>query len=163
MWFCTYQLHYNSSNLNTTQDICKFNNKMSNGNGLQWLTCWAASFWNLLGLQACLQFGQSPCNPVKNVTYLYLLASMHWVYTSPLFSCMWFKNARFNIPNTTKFTTFGTFNFTDISLFRDGNNPGKPYCTTLLSFAPAYLGYYRYIHNHICVLACNDPLLYRSR
>ena len=50
--------------------------------------------------------------------------------------------------------------FTDISLFRDGSNPGKPFCTALLSFAPAYLGYDRYVHNHICVLA-NDPLLYR--
>ena len=53
--------------------------------------------------------------------------------------------------------------FTDISLFRDGNNPGKPFCTALLRFSPAYLGYNRYMHNHICVLACNDPLLYRSR
>ena len=53
--------------------------------------------------------------------------------------------------------------FTDISLFRDGNNPGKPFCTALLNFAPAYLGYDRSIHNHICVLACTDPLLYRSR
>ena len=53
--------------------------------------------------------------------------------------------------------------FTDITLFRDGNNPGKPFCTALLSFAPAYLGYDRYVHNHICVLACNDPLLFRSR
>ena len=51
----------------------------------------------------------------------------------------------------------------DISLFRDGNNPGKPFCTALLRFSPAYLGYNRYMHNHICVLACNDPLLYRSR
>ena len=53
--------------------------------------------------------------------------------------------------------------FIDIPLFRDGNNPGKPFWTALLNFAPAYLGYDRYIHNHICVLACNDPLLYRSR
>ena len=53
--------------------------------------------------------------------------------------------------------------FTHISFFRDENNPGKPYCTALLSFAPAYLGYDQYTHNHICVLACNDPLLYRSR
>ena len=52
--------------------------------------------------------------------------------------------------------------FADISLFRDGNNPAKPFCTALLRFAPAYLGYDRYVHNHICVLACNDPLLYRS-
>ena len=49
--------------------------------------------------------------------------------------------------------------FTDITLFRDGNNPGKPFCTALLSLAPAYLGYDRYVHNHICVLSCNDPLL----
>ena len=53
--------------------------------------------------------------------------------------------------------------FADISLFRDGNNPAKPLCTALLRFDPAYLGYDRYVHNHICVLACNDPLLYRSR
>ena len=46
-----------------------------------------------------------------------------------------------------------------ITLFRNGNNPGKPFCTALLSFAPAYLGYHRYVHNHIRVLA-NDPLLY---
>ena len=52
---------------------------------------------------------------------------------------------------------------TDISLFRDGNNPGKCFCTALLNFAPAYLGYDRYIHNHTCVPACNDPLLCRSR
>ena len=53
--------------------------------------------------------------------------------------------------------------FTDISLFRDGSNPGKPFCTALLSFAPAYLGYDRYVHNHICVFTCNDPVLYKSR
>ena len=35
---------------------------MSIGNGLQGLTCRVASVWNLLGLRACLQFGQSPCN-----------------------------------------------------------------------------------------------------
>ena len=52
--------------------------------------------------------------------------------------------------------------FTDITLFRDGNNPGKPFCTALLSFAPAYLGYDRYVHNHICVLSCNDPLLFTA-
>ena len=53
--------------------------------------------------------------------------------------------------------------FMDIPLFRDGNNPGKPFWTALLNFAPAYLGYDRYVHNDICVLSCNDPLLYRSR
>ena len=47
-----------------------------------------------------------------------------------------------------------------ISLFRDGNNPGKPFCTALLSFPPAYLGYDRYVHNDICVRSCNDPLLF---
>ena len=31
--------------------------------------------------------------------------------------------------------------FTDNSLFCDGNNPGKPFCIALLSFAPAFLGY----------------------
>ena len=50
--------------------------------------------------------------------------------------------------------------FTDIYLFRDGNNPGKPFCTALLGFVPAYLGYNRYIRNHICVRSCNDPLLF---
>ena len=50
--------------------------------------------------------------------------------------------------------------FTDISLFRDGNNPDKTFCTALLSFSPAYLGYDRYMHNHICVLACNDPVYF---
>ena len=34
----------------------------SKGKGLQGLTCLAAPFWNLLGLRACLQIGQSPCN-----------------------------------------------------------------------------------------------------
>ena len=34
---------------------------------------------SLLGLRGCFQFGQSPYNPIKNVTYMYLLASMHWV------------------------------------------------------------------------------------
>ena len=66
MWFSTFQLLYNSNNLDTTQDMYKFIDKMSNGNVLQELTCWAASFWNLLGLRACLQFGQSPCHPIKN-------------------------------------------------------------------------------------------------
>ena len=36
----------------------KFNDN-GNGNGLQGLTCLATPFWNLLGLRACLQFGQS--------------------------------------------------------------------------------------------------------
>ena len=40
----------------------KFNDKMSNGNGLQGLTCLATLSWSLLGLRACLQLGQSPCN-----------------------------------------------------------------------------------------------------
>ena len=40
-----------ASNLDTTQDMYKFNDKMLNGNGLQGLTCLAAPFWNLLGLR----------------------------------------------------------------------------------------------------------------
>ena len=39
----------------------EFNDKILNGNGLQGLTCGATSFWNLLGLRTCLQFGQPPC------------------------------------------------------------------------------------------------------
>ena len=109
VWFCTFQLHWNSSNLDTAQDMYKFIDKMSIGDGLQGLTSWAASLWNLLGLRARLQFGQSPCNPVMNGTYIYLLTSMHWVQTSPLFSCMWFKNTRFNKHNATKFITLSTF------------------------------------------------------
>ena len=31
--------------------------------------------------------------------------------------------------------------FTVNSLFCEGNNPGKPFCIALLSFAPAFLGY----------------------
>ena len=53
--------------------------------------------------------------------------------------------------------------FTDISLFRDGNNPGKRSALPFKSLLQHSLGYFRYIHNHICVLACNDPLQYRSR
>ena len=79
LWFCTFQLHCNSSNLDTTQDMYKFTDKMPDGNDLQVLTCWAASFWSLLGLRACLQFGQSPYNSIKNVMYIYLLVSTHWV------------------------------------------------------------------------------------
>ena len=78
---------------------------------------------------------------------------------SPALVC--FKNTRFNIDNATKFTTFGTFQGHFSFLRRD--YPGKPFCTALLSFAPAYLGCDRYVHNHICVFTCNDPLLYRSR
>ena len=74
---------------------------------------------------------------------------------------VWFKNTRFNIHNATKFTTLGTFQGHFSFLRR--NYPGKPFCTALLSFAPAYLGYDRYVHNHICVFTCNYPLLYRSR
>ena len=44
----------------------------------------------------------------------------------------------------------------DITLLRDGNNPGKPLCSALLSFAPTYLGYDWYVHNHI---ELKDPLL----
>ena len=78
---------------------------------------------------------------------------------SPALVC--FKNTRFTINNATKFTTFGTFQGHFSFLRRD--YPGKPFCTALLSFAPAYLGCDRYVHNHICVFTCNDPLLYRSR
>ena len=154
MWFSTFQLLCNSSNLDTTQDMYKFIDKMSNGNGLQG----AASFGNLLGLRAaCLQFGQSPCNPIKNVTYLYLLANMHWVYYLPHLCDLRTLGLTYITPKS----KLHSVPFRDISLFRDGNNPGKPFCTALLSFAPAYLGYDRYVHNHICVLACNDPLLNR--
>ena len=54
VWFCTFQLHWNSSNLDTTQDMYKFIDKMSVGNGLQGIARWAASFWNLLGLRALI-------------------------------------------------------------------------------------------------------------
>ena len=56
----------------------KFNDKMSNGNGLQGLTCLAAPFWNLLGLsQHVYNLGNHLVITIKNVTYIYLLASMH--------------------------------------------------------------------------------------
>ena len=74
---------------------------------------------------------------------------------SPALVC--FKNTRFNINNATKFTTFGTFQGHFSFLRRD--YPGKPFCTALLSFAPAYLGYDQYVHNHICVFTCNNRLL----
>ena len=122
VWFCTFQLHWNSSNLDTAQDMYKFIDKMSIGNGLQGLTCWAASLWNLLGLRACLQFGQSPCNPVKNGTYIYSISRTFLFYATGIIQV-------------------------------------KPFYTSLLSVALAYIGYHRYVHNHICVLTCNDPLL----
>ena len=157
--FCTFQLHCSSSNLDTTQDMNKFIDKMSNGNGLQGLTCWAASFWNLLGLRACLQLDNHPviqsrmsrpsafwlaCTEYRLVPYCPAcgLRTLGLTYITP-------QSSLHSVP------------FTDISLFRYGNNPGKPFCTVLLSFAPAFLGYDRNVHNHICVLACNDPLLYR--
>ena len=157
---CTFQLHCSSSNLVTTQDMNKFIDKMSNGNGLQGLTCWAASFWNLLGLRACLQFGQSPCNPIKNSqechAHLPQLASMHWSLVPYSPAC---DLRTLGLTYITSQSSLHSVPY--ISLFRDGNNPGKPFCTALLSFAPAFLGYDRNVHNHICVLACNDPLLYR--
>ena len=75
---------------------------------------------------------------------------------------VWFKNTRFNIRNATHFTTFGTFQRHFSFLRRD--YPGKPFCTGLLSFAPAYLGYDRYIHNHLCFyLQWSSPLTEASR
>ena len=69
----------------------------------------------------------------------------------PYSPCMWFKNTRFNIRNATKFTTLSTFH--GHYSFPRRDIPGKPFCTALSSFVPVYLGYDRYVHNHICVLA----------
>ena len=82
---------------------------MSNSNGLQGLTCWATSFWNLLGLRACLQFGQSPCNDNQecHIHPSFWLACTEY-RLAPYSPCMWFKT-RFNIHNATKFTTLSTF------------------------------------------------------
>ena len=137
---------------------------MSNSKGLQGLTCWAASFWNLLGLRAaCLKFGQSLCsrNQECHVHPTFCLACTEY-RLAPYSPCMWFKT-RFKIIRTPQ-SSLHSVPFMDITLFRDANNPGiiKPFCTALLSFASAYLGYDRYVQIHICVLACNNPLLYRS-
>ena len=134
-------------------DMHNFIDKMSNGNGLQGLTCWAASFWNLLVYEhvynlgnhlviqsrmsrtstfglACTEYRLVPCSPACDLR----TCTLGLTYIKP-------QSSLHSVP------------FTDISLFRDGNNPGKPYCTVLLSFAPAFLGYDRYIHNvqsHLC-------------
>ena len=106
-----------------------------------------------------LQFGQLPCNPVKNVTYIYLAYTEYrFVPYSP--AC---DLRTLGLTYTTPQRSLRSVPFTDISLFCDGNNPGKPFCTALLSFVPAYLGYDRYVPNHTCVLTCNDPLLNRCR
>ena len=54
---CTFQLQCNFSNLDTTQDIYKFSDKMSNG--------------KVFNLDNHLVI------TMKNVTYIYLLASVH--------------------------------------------------------------------------------------
>ena len=161
VWFCTFQLHCHSTDLDTTQDMYKFIDKMSNGNSLEGLTCWTASYWNLFGQTACLQFGQLPCNHSQagmSGTSTFWLACTEYRLV-PYSPCMWFKNTRFNIRNVTKFTTLSTFH--GHYSFPRRDIPGKPFCTALLSVAPAYVDYYRYVHNHICVLAFNYPLLYR--
>ena len=95
----------------------------------------------------------------RTFTFWLVCTKYRLVPYSPTFVC--FKNTRFNINNATKFTTFGTFQGHFSFVRRD--LPGKPFCTAPLSFAPAYLGCDRYVHNHICVFTCNDPLLNRSR
>ena len=157
MWFSTFQLLCNSNNLDTTQDMYKFIDKMSNGNGLQGLPL-LGTYWVYephvynLGNHLVIQSRMS-----RTSTFWLACTKYRLVPYSP--ALVWFKNTRFNIHNATKFTTLGTFQGHFSFLRR--NYPGKPFCTALLSFAPAYLGYDRYVHNHICVLACNDPLLNR--
>ena len=168
MWFSTFQtfqLHCNSSNLDTTQDMYKFIYKMSNGNGLQGLTYWAASFGNLLGLQAaCFKYSlgnhlviQSRMS--RTSTFWLACTKYRPVPYSPALVC--FKNTRFNINNATKFTTFGTFQGHFSFLRRD--YPGKPFYAGAKLKRAVHLGCDRYVHNHICVFTCNDPLLNRSR
>ena len=157
MWFSTFQLHCNSSNLGTTQDMYKFIDKMSNGNGLQGLTCWAASFWNLLVYEHVYNLGNHlviQSRMSRTSTFWLACTKYRLVPYSP--ALVWFKNTRFNIHNATKFTTFGNFQGHFSFLRRD--YPGKPFCTAL-SFAPAYLGYDQYVHNYICVFTCNNLLL----
>ena len=117
-------------------------------------------FLELIGSTSInLQFGQLPCNPVKNVTYIYLACTEYrLVPYSP--AC---DLRTLSLTYTTPQSSLHSVPLTDISLFCNGNNPGKPFCTALLSFFPAYLGYDRKVHNHTCVLACNDPLLNRCR
>ena len=147
MWFSTFQLHCNSSNLDTTQDMYKFIYKMSNGNGLQGLTCWAASFWNLLGLRACLQLDNHPViqSRMSRPSAFWLACTEYrLVLNSPACGLR-----TLGLTYITPQSSLHSVPFTDITLFRDGNNPGKPFCTALLSFAPAYL---RSVHtqSHLC-------------
>ena len=87
-----------------------------------------------------LQFGQLPCNPVKNVAYICLAYTEYRLAPySP--AC---DLRTLGLTYTTPQRSLRSVPFTDISLFCDGNNPGKPFCTALLSFVPAYLGYDRY-------------------
>ena len=97
---------------------------------------------------------------VKNVTYIYL----SWLACTEFRLVPYYPACDLRTLGLTYITPQSSLHSVPyISLFRDGNNPGKPFCTALLSFAPAYLGYDRYVHNHICVFTCNYPLLYRSR
>ena len=107
---------------------------------------------------ACLQSGQSHCNhnQERHVHPTFWLCTE---YRLPLIlpAC----DLRLGLTYITPQSSLQSVPFTDITLFRDGNILGEPFCSALLSVAPAYLGYDRYVHNHICVLACNDPLLNR--
>ena len=108
----------------------KFIDKMSRGNGLQGIARRAAS----LSASINLQFGQLPCNPVKNVTYIYLACTEYrLVPYSP--AC---DLTTLGLTYTTPQSLLHSVPFTDISLYCNGNNPGKSFCTALLSFVPAY-------------------------
>ena len=67
------------------------------------------------------------------------------------------------VPYITPQSSLLSVPFTDISLFCDGNNPVSLLCYPFKSLLQHSLGYFRYVRNHICDLACNDPLQYRSR
>ena len=125
----------------------KFIDRMSNGNGLQGLTCWASSFWNLLGLQ----FGQSPWD-LGN--HLVIQSRMSRTSTFGL-ACTEYKLVPYSPACDLTYikpqSSLHSVPFTDISLFRDGNNPGKPFCTALLSLCSSILRL-RSVHtqSHLC-------------
>ena len=126
---------------------------MWNCNGLQGLTYGVASFWNILGLQACLQFAvitlwfneechvhlpfwltctdyrQVPCSPTCD------LRTLGSTYIMP-------KSSLHSVP------------LTEISLFRNGNNPSKPSVLPFKVSAPAYLGYDQYAYILCSCLQC---------
>ena len=100
---------------------------------------------------------------MKNVTYIYLLANVHALSID---QCLLLPACYLRTLGLTYITPQSSLHsvpFTVITLFLDGNYPGKPSSTTLLNSAPAYLSYDRYVHSHIWGLACNELLTLQMR